>query len=44
MGLDLEKIPFHHGGDTWVADETERIALTILHKDLGAGYSDERDR
>lgn len=39
----VERVPFHHAGDTWVADETERIALTILHKDLGGGYSDEPD-
>lgn len=38
-----EKIPFHHGGDGWSKDGTERIAMSILKKDLSAGYSHEDD-
>ena len=39
-----EKIPFHHADEPgWTSDETERIALSILKKDLTAGYSDEAD-
>jgi hypothetical protein len=36
-----EKIPFD--GEDWNPDETERIALSVLKKNLAAGYSDEAD-
>lgn len=36
-----EKVPFHHGGDGWEPDETDRIALNILRKDLAGGYFQE---
>lgn len=40
----VEKVPFTEDGDSWTADETERVAMTVLHKDLAAGYSLEVDR
>ena len=38
-----EKVPFTEHGDGWTPDETERIAMTFLRKNLGAGYAIEED-
>jgi ubiquinone/menaquinone biosynthesis C-methylase UbiE len=38
-----EKLPFSQHGEGWTADETERIAMTILRKDLEGGYAIEDD-
>lgn len=38
-----EKVPFTEHGAGWTPDETERIAMTVLRKDLGAGYAVEDD-
>jgi SAM-dependent methyltransferase len=41
--VQVEKHSFSHTSDGWVADETERVALHVLRKQLDGGYADEDD-
>lgn len=41
--VQVEKHSFSHASDEWVADEAERVALHVLRKQLGGGYTDEDD-
>lgn len=42
--VHVEKHSFSHASDGWVAEESERVALHVLRKQLSGGYADEDDQ